>query len=362
VEIDRRERKNRRLLFGGAAFVLSALLAVAGIEIGFRATGYYRCSLAWAFPPLYASDPALNHVHLPDASVRHCSYYGDYDVYYHTDTRRHRTTTFPAVDGRPAVLLLGDSYTFGFGVADQQTFAARLQALRPDVRVINFGVSSYTIDQETAVLRDAQRWVGAIDRIVLQVTPANDFSELAGHRVSPNRIEDLATHVDDTGRLVKSARHVPVYKQWLRHAYLYRFVTEGRGRFGVQPDQQDESDEGTDWAVGWGADVIEARSRQWMSDHEREVRDYFAAADAFFAAAAPEAVIVVLLPARFMPTPGLNPFLHRQLLEYFTQHGATVLDVDRGLTRGDYLPRDPHFSARGHRRLAEQLSRALQER
>ena len=341
--------------------MLSASLAVAGIEIGFRAAGYYRCSLASAFPPLYASDPALNHVHLQDVAVRHCSYYGDYDVIYHTDTRGHRTTTLPAVDGRPAVLLLGDSYTFGFGVADQQTFAARLQALRPDVRVINLGVSSYTIDQETAVLRDARRWVGAIDRIVLQVTPANDFSELASHRDSPRGIEDLATHVDDTGRLVKSARYVPVYKQWLRHSYLYRFVTEGRGRFGVQPDQ-DESDEDSDWAVGWGADVIETRSRQWMSDHEREVRDYFAAAEAFFDAAAPHPIIVVLLPARFMPTPGLNPFLHRRLLEFFAQHRATVLDVDSGLTRGDYLPRDPHFSARGHRRIAEQLSRALQER
>jgi len=45
--------------------------------------------------------------------------------------------------GRPLVLLVGCSFTFGWAVSDDQTWAWRLQALRPDLEIENRGVEGY---------------------------------------------------------------------------------------------------------------------------------------------------------------------------------------------------------------------------
>jgi lysophospholipase L1-like esterase len=61
------------------------------------------------------------------------------------------------VDGhaeRFRILMLGDSYTFGSGVADDQTFSAVLQrALGPRVDVLNGGVPGYGVFQDARALR-----------------------------------------------------------------------------------------------------------------------------------------------------------------------------------------------------------------
>ncbi len=68
--------------------------------------------------------------------------------------------------------LVGDSFTMGWAVADNETFAWRLQELRPDLRVLNFGVGGYGTFQSLLVLeklfasdRPRPQWVfyGFID-------------------------------------------------------------------------------------------------------------------------------------------------------------------------------------------------------
>lgn len=51
------------------------------------------------------------------------------------------------------VLLLGDSVTFGRGVADEDTFSRRLEELIPDCAAFNAGVSGYDTRQELHRLR-----------------------------------------------------------------------------------------------------------------------------------------------------------------------------------------------------------------
>ena len=45
------------------------------------------------------------------------------------------------------IILLGDSYTFGYGVDDTETLSARIEAKHPGVEVINMGAGAYGIDQ-----------------------------------------------------------------------------------------------------------------------------------------------------------------------------------------------------------------------
>ncbi|MEZ4654087.1 MAG: GDSL-type esterase/lipase family protein [Candidatus Eisenbacteria bacterium] len=55
---------------------------------------------------------------------------------------------------RVRILVLGDSYVFGHGVEDDETFCAVLAHLLPSTEVLNFGVSGYSTDQELLLLQD----------------------------------------------------------------------------------------------------------------------------------------------------------------------------------------------------------------
>lgn len=56
-------------------------------------------------------------------------------------------------EGKRNILILGDSFTFGAGVADEETFVARLhEALKPQVSVINGGQPGYGVFQMEAAL------------------------------------------------------------------------------------------------------------------------------------------------------------------------------------------------------------------
>jgi len=50
--------------------------------------------------------------------------------------------------GTRRIVTLGDSFTWGFGVADDETYSARLEALLPATEVINLGVNGYGTDQQ----------------------------------------------------------------------------------------------------------------------------------------------------------------------------------------------------------------------
>lgn len=80
---------------------------------------------------------------LPSSSARAVKRLRDggvaFDVRYHIDAKGSRR-----VPGRPESgpdwWLFGCSFTFGEGLEDDQTIAAHLQRLRPDVRLFNFGI------------------------------------------------------------------------------------------------------------------------------------------------------------------------------------------------------------------------------
>jgi hypothetical protein len=57
-------------------------------------------------------------------------------------------------DGKVSVLLVGCSHTTGYGVRDEETFAARLQQRFPEIRIRNFGVPGYGTYQSFLLLRE----------------------------------------------------------------------------------------------------------------------------------------------------------------------------------------------------------------
>jgi hypothetical protein len=56
--------------------------------------------------------------------------------------------------GRTRIVALGDSFTFGEEVSDEETWTARLEALAPGSEVLNLGVHGYGHDQMLLYLRE----------------------------------------------------------------------------------------------------------------------------------------------------------------------------------------------------------------
>lgn len=97
----------------------------------------------------------------------------EFDTRLHFDANGRLGTSAPGASGRP-IAVLGDSHAMGWGVKDEETFAARLSAklARP---VLNLAVSSYGTD------RELRRWLATpaardADTIVIQYCE-NDIAE-----------------------------------------------------------------------------------------------------------------------------------------------------------------------------------------
>ena len=111
--------------------------------------------------------------------------------------------------GTRRILLLGDSFAFGWGVEQEETFGARLERqLAPrggPVEVWSAAVPGWSTDQQYLYLR--LRGLVLEPDLVLLAVGENDLAELAFNRLTldegrlPVRVESLFRMIDATGRM-----------------------------------------------------------------------------------------------------------------------------------------------------------------
>jgi lysophospholipase L1-like esterase len=98
----------------------------------------------------------------------------DLEYRVHVNAAGQRGALLDPASPKPRVLVLGDSYAFGFGVNDDETFPHRLgELLGGRADVLNFGVPAYDLAQQVALLRE-KGLAYHPDVVVLAVHP-NDF-------------------------------------------------------------------------------------------------------------------------------------------------------------------------------------------
>lgn len=135
------------------------LLAVA-IAVGFSLlVGELGLRMVWTPPsllstPAWGPHPAYGYAPLPGVSGRIETTEYAHPI-HHTPQRQRGTKVFTAE--RPAgvyhrVLFLGDSFTYGLGAADDETFVGRLTTAWPDWEVANGGANGYGTRNSLAVL------------------------------------------------------------------------------------------------------------------------------------------------------------------------------------------------------------------
>ncbi|MFN7672521.1 MAG: SGNH/GDSL hydrolase family protein [Planctomycetota bacterium] len=137
---------------------VGARLAVAAVTL-LVALGLAEAALAvWtsrATPALYRLDDRLGWTHAPRVD-RLVAVEGGGTARFCTDARGLRAT--PHADARPAgrrrVLFVGDSFTEGSQVADDELFSRRLERELPGVECWNAGVGGYSTVQVLLALPD----------------------------------------------------------------------------------------------------------------------------------------------------------------------------------------------------------------
>ncbi len=142
-------KANRFMMLVG--FVMLSSIALLSLLIALDVgLGYWQ--LLWGAKrgtsnSPYGHDSDLGWVPIPGATGSHTRP-GNFDVQYTIDDRGYRST-FHCAGTDQRLFLFGDSYTFGHGVEDRETFAWRLaeEHLSPRVDVINAGVNGYGVVQ-----------------------------------------------------------------------------------------------------------------------------------------------------------------------------------------------------------------------
>jgi hypothetical protein len=305
---------------------------------GFLAVNLYRTRFAPWWPGEHGGefDPELVYVPKPGVSLFH-EPYNDVLVTITPDRTRAQPESAPDKLQPGLVVLTGDSFTFGLGVNDHETFSALLQT-RYHRRTINTGVPSYGTARELMRLR-RNGLLAKASVVIIQFHP-NDteenrfFLEHGDHFVMPqtkSRWEQMSAyrpveltygHVLGGIRTYLGQKVATVGVRGLCREVIARYSRHGR--LGTSTPGEGKA----------------------MAD------DFLAVLDRF-----PELTdkpVIVTEMGDFGADTGFLAELKAKSIERPNLHPVSLQ-----FELGDYFRYHVHLNPRGHQRAAEQLDRAL---
>jgi hypothetical protein len=165
------------LMTAGIATLLPALFA-GEVALAF-VRHQYADHLLGEVPEIFRPDERLIYAPIPGARGRHAAI-GEFDVEYVIDELgRKAVPQSPAA--RRTVHVFGDSFTFGFGVANADTWPNLLSArLGDEVNVLNYGVIGYSLEQMAIALEKYQDQLRPGDVVLIAPISADLERSLVG--------------------------------------------------------------------------------------------------------------------------------------------------------------------------------------
>jgi lysophospholipase L1-like esterase len=199
-----------RLVKIGCTAVVTLLL-LEGVTRLFHAGG-----ITLSRGRLHTFDPEAGWRCLPDVDVRY-EHPGSFNVRVRCNSRglrdREHAETKPA--GVQRIVVLGDSFMWGYGVENEEMFSTVLERCLPNTETINFGVNGYSTVQELVRLEN-EGFRYAPDWIVLMFSDndlEDNFDDKDGGRPVA-RLDDAGIlHIEN--RPVRCPWKSPA-TQWLR--------------------------------------------------------------------------------------------------------------------------------------------------
>jgi lysophospholipase L1-like esterase len=303
---------------------------------------------------------------------------GEFDTRANTTPQRFRGTTAYAPTPPPRtyrIAVIGDSYVFGTGAGDAETYPRHLESLLADlpgdrdVEVLNAGIhGSGTSDQ--ALWYD--RWVSSFrpHLVILTVFGGNDvcdelddskFHLTSDGSAVPLDPEKLKKQGGFRGILQSTVFKIPGYHFLTQHSHLLyairAMITAGVATL--------ECDGGQDTTAGSGQVSPEATVEKMLAVM-RWLQQRVAVTNA--------RLVVVYIPSKealLDQAPNSSAAiaeraLYMRLLRDSTPAGIPLLDLTPRITaemRADpgrlFFQRDPHMRPEGYRRVAEEVARFL---
>jgi lysophospholipase L1-like esterase len=259
----------------------------------------------------------------------------------HVNAHGMRGGEFAAVkpEGTFRILSLGDSRTFGWGLADEETYSRRLEKLLRThagndrhVEVINAGVNAWSFAQMDVFFRDAAREFQPDMVILAEANLWTQFSE----KNSPEFVQKFMSRV----RLKNLLRRSAIY-HFLIEVKLAAFYARYRTKFIPVDPKQDE-----------------LFKEQQQNDPDAVFRD--AIADVCRTARSNNIQPVLLFLPMLEDLRGTNQSrVLRAKQTVAAELNVPLSDVTRDITpdgKALYLEADPvHFNARGNEIIAQRL-------
>lgn len=225
-----------RLALLGAATLLGLLVAEVFLRVAVPRASPARADTA---NPYWVHDPTLGWRHRPDTAGRFTS--GLFDVAVRINARGLRGGAVPPRPpaGLSRLLLVGDSFAWGWGVEEADVLATRLDEALAGWEVVNGATAGWSTDQE--LLWTLDDGLALHPDAVLLLFCDNDFQ---GNALSFKYGMDKPRFVEEAGAL--RLDHVPVpppapderLRSWLkRHSALVRAGTIARHELLVRLDR-----------------------------------------------------------------------------------------------------------------------------
>jgi len=257
--------------------------------------------------------------------------------------------------GTYRILCVGDSYTFGDYVDDDDTFPAglekRLRQASPGtpIEVVNAGVNGYTITDEAGLVQEKGLSLEPDEILVAFVL--NDLADLTRQISSRENQRRAAAEM--------SASALAPVKRWLRHTATYNFLFVIKatvlGRLGLDPTIQDVPirhllyppyDATTEALFARYRDEL-LKLRDLATEHHARLR-------------------LVLFPFYEQVVDGASAEAQARITSMASDAGIPVVDLLPEFLKGGpraaklfLMPLDHHPSAAGHRAAAREVARAV---
>jgi hypothetical protein len=344
-----------RLLFLGFSFVFSLLTAELAVRL-VRPQAVMTVS-----PGLYQPDEPRRYRIAPGFRGR-ITNQAEFDTEVVTNREGLRgPDAGPKPAGSLRILAIGDSFTFGVGARQEETWPARLERRMRNVQVLNAGAPGFGVPDEVA-------WFEAYgvdlhpDVVVVAVFLANDLQDASPDQPKVAVVDGALVVPGETGGL----------RRWLYyHSHLFRLlkssVLEGRVRsiLGLKEP--------------WARRELRAEFSLYAPTLPEELRRGAESTDAAVARLASRGVpvVAVLIPSLPQVDPrrwtalldqfGLDPAGHdprrpnRLFREIFERHGVPVLDLtdtfESAVREGRqiYYPIDQHLTPAGYDLMARTI-------
>ena len=172
--------------------------------------------------PRYQASPEYGLIPFPEVVMVH-GYPREYKFHYTTDANSCRASCgISAIDdfGLPTIVVLGDSYSFGIGVADGDEYPAVMKrALAGKAEVLNLGSPGWGLTQEI------RRYAGSGEifdpQVVILQFCANDIMDNLVYPVAHVN-GDGFEFVPSTNSLTWTKRYLS--RSWIQRSQLYNFL------------------------------------------------------------------------------------------------------------------------------------------